>query len=76
MQVVLLIIGFVIIIKASDLLVDASSALATRLRVPKMLIALTIAAFGTCAPEIAISFQSLVLGMVKLLLQMLLEVVW
>ena len=58
MQILLLIIGFVIIIKASDFLVDASSALALKLRVPKMLIALTIAAFGTCAPEIAISFQS------------------
>ena len=58
MQILLLIIGFVIIIKASDFLVDASSALALKLRVPKMLIALTIAAFGTRAPEIAISFQS------------------
>lgn len=58
MQILLLIIGFVIIIKASDFLVDASSSLALKLRVPKMLIALTIAAFGTCAPEIAISFQS------------------
>lgn len=62
MQILLLIIGFVIIIKASDFLVDASSALALKLRVPKMLIALTIAAFGTCAPEIAISFQSVSAG--------------
>lgn len=62
MQILLLIIGFVIIIKASDFLIDASSALALKLRVPKMLIALTIAAFGTCAPEIAISFQSVSAG--------------
>ena len=62
MQILLLIIGFVIIIKASDFLVDASSSLALKLRVPKMLIALTIAAFGTCAPEIAISFQSVSAG--------------
>ena len=62
MQVLLLIIGFIIIIKASDLLVDASSALALNFHVPKMLIALTIAAFGTCAPEIAISFQSVSAG--------------
>lgn len=62
MQILLLIIGFVIIIKASDFLVDASSALAIKLHVPKMLIALTIAAFGTCAPEIAISFQSVSAG--------------
>lgn len=62
MQIILLVLGFVIIIKASDLLVDASSVLAVRMRVPKMLIALTIAAFGTCAPEIAISFQSVSAG--------------
>lgn len=62
MQIILLVLGFVIIIKASDLLVDASSVLAVRMRVPKMLIALTIAAFGTCAPEIAISFQSVNAG--------------
>ena len=62
MQILLLIIGFVIIIKASDFLIDASSALALKLRVSKMLIALTIAAFGTCAPEIAISFQSVSAG--------------
>ena len=71
MQVVLLIIGFFIIIKASDLLVDASSALATRLRVPKMLIALTIAAFGTCAQKLPFLFKVLVLEMEKLLLPML-----
>ena len=62
MQIILLIIGFIIIIKASDFLVDASSALALNFHVPKMLIALTIAAFGTCAPEIAISFQSVSTG--------------
>ena len=62
MQILLLIIGFIIIIKASDFLVDASSALALNFHVPKMLIALTIAAFGTCTPEIAISFQSVSTG--------------
>ena len=59
MVLFLLIIGFVIIIKASDVLVDAASSLAVSFRVPTMLIALTIVAFGTCAPELAISFQSI-----------------
>ena len=58
MQAIYLIIGFVIIIKASDFLVDAASSLALKWHVPKILIALTIVAFGTCAPEIAISFRS------------------
>ena len=60
--VVFLIIGFIVIIKASDILVDAASSLAMRLGVPKMLIALTIVAFGTCAPEVAISFRGVAAG--------------
>lgn len=58
LEVIFLLIGFIIIIKASDILVDCASSLAIRCKVPKMLIALTIVAFGTCAPEVAISFQS------------------
>lgn len=57
-EIVLLLIGFFAIIKSSDLLVDSASSLATKCKVPKMLIALTIVSFGTCAPELAISFGS------------------
>ena len=59
MEVILLIIGFIIIIKAADVLVDAASSLAYTFKIPKMLIALTIVSFGTSAPEMAISFQSI-----------------
>ena len=62
LDIVFLLIGFVIIIKSSDVLVDAASSLALKLRVPKMLIALTIVSFGTCAPEVAISFRSIANG--------------
>ena len=58
LEVIFLILGFLIIIKSSDILVDCASSLAIRCKIPKMLIALTIVAFGTCAPEVAISFQS------------------
>ena len=58
LEVIFLILGFIIIIKSSDILVDCASSLAIRCKIPKMLIALTIVAFGTCAPEVAISFQS------------------
>ena len=58
LELILLIVGFIMIIKASDTLVDAASSLAIKFKVPKMLIALTIVAFGTCAPELAISFNS------------------
>lgn len=57
-EIVLLIIGLFLIVKAADVLVTAASSLALKLNVPKMLVALTIMAFGTCAPEVAISFQS------------------
>ena len=62
LDIVILLVGFVIIVKSSDILVDAASSLALRLRVPKMLIALTIVSFGTCAPEVAISFRSVANG--------------
>lgn len=62
LDIILLLVGFAIIIKSSDVLVDATSSLALKLRVPKMLIALTIVSFGTCAPEVAISFRSIVDG--------------
>lgn len=60
LELIFLIIGFIMIIKASDVLVDSASALAIKMKVPKMLIALTIVSFGTCAPEVAISFNSVI----------------
>lgn len=59
MEYILLIIGFILIVNFSDVLVDAASSVANSLKIPKMVIALTIVAFGTCAPEIAISFNSI-----------------
>lgn len=62
MEYIYLVLGFLIIIKASDVLVDASSSIAIKWNVPKIIIALTIVAFGTCTPELAISFQSISSG--------------
>lgn len=58
LELILLLIGFITIIKSSDILIDCATSIATKCHVPKMLIALTIVSFGTCAPEIAISFNS------------------
>lgn len=60
--IILLVFGLTILIRFSDIFVSASSSLSLSLKVPKMLIALTIAAFGTCAPELAISFNSIKSG--------------
>ena len=58
-KLTLLIAGLLVLVKASDIFVEAASSLAIKLRVPKTLIALTIAAFGTCVPELFISFNSI-----------------
>lgn len=57
--IILLVFGLTVLIRFSDIFVSAASSLSLSLKVPKMLIALTIAAFGTCAPELAISFNSI-----------------
>ena len=62
LQIIILIIGFIVLIKGADLFVDAASSLATNFKVSKMLIALTIVAFGTSAPELAVSIKSMASG--------------
>ena len=58
-SLILLIVGFVLLIKGADLFVDGASSTASNLKVPKILIGLTIVAFGTSAPEFAVSMQAL-----------------
>ena len=48
---ILLILGFILLIKGADLFVDGSSSIARLLRIPAAVIGLTIVAFGTSAPE-------------------------
>lgn len=55
MTYVLLLVGFVLLIKGADFFVEASSSVAKVLRVPSIIIGLTIVAFGTSAPELAVS---------------------
>lgn len=67
LQVALLIIGFVLLIKGADWLVDGASSVASNFKVSKLLIGLTIVAFGTGAPELAVSFSSLINGSTDIL---------
>ena len=67
LQVALLIIGFVFLIKGADWLVDGASSVASNFKVSKLLIGLTIVAFGTGAPELAVSFSSLINGSTDIL---------
>lgn len=59
LQIILLIIGFVVLIKGADIFVDGASSLALNFKLSKMLIGLTIVAFGTSAPEFAVSVKSI-----------------
>lgn len=62
MQYLLLIAGFVLLIKGADFFVDGSSGLAKRLRVPTMVIGLTVVAMGTSLPETAVSVSASIQG--------------
>ena len=64
----LLLVGFVLLIKGADVFVDGSSDTARKFKVPKMLIGLTIVSFGTSAPELAVSIQSILAGKGDILL--------
>lgn len=62
LNVVLLIVGFCLLIKGADIFVDGASSTAQNFKVSKMLIGLTIIAFGTSAPEFAVSMSALASG--------------
>ncbi len=68
LQIILLIIGFIFLIKGADMLIDGASSAASNFKVSKMLIGLTIIAFGTGAPELAVSVSSLISGNTDMLL--------
>lgn len=67
-QVLLLIVGFVLLIKGADFFVDGASSTASNFKVPKILIGLTIIAFGTSAPELAVSIKALASGSTDMVL--------
>ncbi len=62
LTIILLLVGFVFLIKGADFFVDGASDLATKLKIPAMIIGLTIVAFGTSAPEAAVSVSSALTG--------------
>ncbi|MBQ8599468.1 MAG: calcium/sodium antiporter [Oscillospiraceae bacterium] len=58
MSYVLLLVGFVLLIKGADFFVEGSSSVAKLLKVPSVIIGLTIVAMGTSAPEAAVSITA------------------
>ena len=61
-SLILLVVGFVLLVKGADWFVDGSSSIAARLGIPQLVIGLTIVAMGTSAPEAAVSITAATRG--------------
>lgn len=62
MMYILLVVGFILLIKGADFFVDGASSVAKLLKVPSVIIGLTIVAMGTSAPEAAVSISAGIAG--------------
>ncbi len=62
MQYVLLVVGFVLLVKGADWLVEGASSVGRRLRVSDLVIGLTVVAFGTSAPELFVNLAASIKG--------------
>ena len=58
MEYLLLIIGFVLLVKGADFFVDGASSVAAKLKVPSLIIGLTVVSMGTSLPEAAVSISA------------------
>lgn len=66
LQLLLLIVGFAMLMKGADWFVDGASKIADKFGIPHLIIGLTIVAFGTSAPEAAVSISAAMKGNVDL----------
>ena len=57
-QIVLLVAGFIMLIKGADWFVDGTSGIARKIGIPQLVVGLTIVAMGTSAPEAAVSITA------------------
>ncbi|MEE1258225.1 MAG: calcium/sodium antiporter [Lachnospiraceae bacterium] len=62
LQLVLLIVGFVMLIKGADWFVEGAAGIARKFGIPQLVVGLTIVAMGTSAPEAAVSITAALKG--------------
>lgn len=62
LSIIFIIIGFVLLIKGADFLVDGASSVAKRFKIPEIIIGLTIVSMGTSMPELFVSVTSALNG--------------
>ncbi len=68
LSIILLIIGFVLLVKGADIFVSGASSIAQNFKISKIIIGLTIVAFGTSAPELAVSIKGILSGSSEIVL--------
>lgn len=61
-QIILIILGFILLIKGADILVEGSSAIAKKMHISEIIIGLTIVSIGTSMPELVVSTTSAIEG--------------
>lgn len=62
LHIILIILGFILLIKGADFLVDGASEIAKKFHIPEIVIGLTIVAIGTSMPELVVSVKSALEG--------------
>src|SRR6187399_1728414 len=62
LQITLLLVGFAILIKGADFLVNGASSVAKKFNISNLAIGLTVVAFGTSMPELVVSLQAALTG--------------
>lgn len=62
MDYMILLLGFILLVKGADFFVEGSSSIAKILRVPTIIIGLTVVAFGTSMPEASVSITAALQG--------------
>ena len=66
LSIIFLVVGLVLILAGANFLTDGASAIARRMGISDLVVGLTVVAFGTSAPELAISVISAVSGSTEL----------
>lgn len=62
MNLILILVGFAFLISGGDLLLKSAVSISLRLRIPKMIIGMTVVSFATSAPELIVSVKSAIEG--------------
>ena len=61
-QIIIMLVGFALLVKGADLLVDGASNIAKKFHIPEIVIGLTIVSVGTSMPELMVSLTSAIEG--------------